>query len=345
MRISRTASRWLGRRAVVSPHIGTLDSPRSIAVFAQVIGDLQDLYGVRAQGLVCDAHPRYAGSRWARAAGLPVQTVWHHHAHAAALAGEHAALATGPLLVFCWDGVGLGVDGTLWGGEVFLGRPGCWRRVASLRPFRLPGGERVAREPWRSAASLHWEAGLEPPDLGREFGLLHAAWAKGLHAPWTSSAGRLFDAAAALVTGLRDSSYEAQGPMQLEALASAPGGSRELPPVELPWTIDASGLLRLDWQPLLGPLAADDSPPQQRARLLHRSLGAAIAALASRLAAQQPIAGIGLAGGVFQNRVLVEDVLARLADRGLEVLLPQRLPANDAAIAFGQLVEAGASAC
>jgi hydrogenase maturation protein HypF len=143
-------------RVVVSPHIGEMDSPRSLAVFEQIASDLQTLYGVRAERVACDAHSGYTTHRWAqRESTLPVEQVWHHQAHASAVAAELDR--PGQWLIFAWDGVGLGEDQTLWGGEALLGAAGRWRRVASLRTFRLPGGERAGREPWRSAAALHWE--------------------------------------------------------------------------------------------------------------------------------------------------------------------------------------------
>ena len=113
-----------GSRAVVSPHIGELDSPRSLHVFEQVIADLQALYRVDACRIVCDAHPSYASTRWALAQNLPVTHVQHHAAHASALAGEHPEV--GRWLVFVWDGIGFGGDGNLWGGEALAGAPGAW---------------------------------------------------------------------------------------------------------------------------------------------------------------------------------------------------------------------------
>jgi hydrogenase maturation protein HypF len=360
------------RRVVVSPHVGSMASTRSLEVFAQVAADLQRLYGVEARAVVCDAHPGYATSRWARRSGLPLTRVAHHAAHASALAAEHGigargamALADrpaippgGPLLVFCWDGLGLGEDGTLWGGETLLGRPGAWRRVASLRPFRLPGGDRAAVQPWRSAASLCWHAGLDAqaPDCGGPEGfadgeLLRQAWARGLQSPWTSSAGRLFDAAAFLVLGIRDTSHEAQAPMQLEALAAAaPSPAAALP---LDWRPDDAGLARLDWAPLLPMLADAARPATERAACFHESLAAAIESLAAARCAAPPgttdaarPAAIGFAGGVFQNRRLLKACTARLGPLGLPLLLPQRLPANDAAICLGQAAEwAGAQGC
>ena len=142
-------------RVVVSPHIGEMDRPRSLDVFERVAQDLQALYGVEATRIACDAHPGYTTRRWAERQELPLETVWHHEAHASAVAAEFGR--QGDWLMFSWDGVGLGRDGTLWGGEAFVGRPAAWQRFASLRSFRLPGGDKAGREPWRSAAALHWE--------------------------------------------------------------------------------------------------------------------------------------------------------------------------------------------
>ena len=151
-------------RVVVSPHIGEMDSPRSLDVFEQVANDLQALYGVTASRIACDAHPGYTTHRWAEAQGLPCQAIWHHEAHASAVVAEHGA--DGDWIVFAWDGVGLGRDGSLWGGEALVGHPGQWRREASLRSFRLPGGDKAGREPWRSAAALLWGHGedWQPPE-------------------------------------------------------------------------------------------------------------------------------------------------------------------------------------
>ena len=124
-----------------------------------MIADLQALYRVDACRIVCDAHPGYASARWALAQNLPATRVQHHAAHASALAGEHPEV--GRWLVFVWDGIGLGSDGNLWGGEALAGAPGAWRRAASMRMFDVIGGDRVGREPWRSAAALMWEAGRD----------------------------------------------------------------------------------------------------------------------------------------------------------------------------------------
>mgnify|MGYP001816150306 CR=1 FL=1 len=324
-----------GRRVVVSPHIGEMDSPRSLDVFEQVAQDLQSLYGVQAQRIVRDAHPGYTTHRWAEKQGLPVEDAWHHEAHASAAAAEFDE--QGECLVFAWDGVGLGRDGTLWGGEAFLGRPGHWQRFASLRTFRLPGGDQAGREPWRSAASLHWECDLEWNAAMDPDGIARVAWETDINCPTTSAAGRLFDAAAAIICDLPRTSFEAQGPMQLEALCESTAD-----PLDLPLTEDANGVLRSDWQPLLALLNDVSVDSRLRAELFHASMAGAILAQARAARSRHGIARIGLSGGVFQNRFLAEQAIALLAADGFETFLPLALPCNDAALSYGQAAELAA---
>jgi len=323
-------------RVVVSPHIGEMDSPRSMAVFEAVAADLQALYGVKAERIVCDAHPAYATHRWARMqTELPVSTVWHHAAHASALAGEFPGC--NDWLVFAWDGVGLGPDKSLWGGEALLGRPGDWQRVASMRPFRLPGGERAGREPWRSAAALHWECGKTWDEHLDSDGLLHAAWRQQLNAPGTSAVGRLFDAAAALVCGTNKVSFEAQGPMHLESLCTDVGEV-----IQLPQSVDSDGVLRTDWEPLLEMLTDQERSERRRAESFHTSMATALLQQVRELADVHKVERVGLAGGVFQNRILTGQVVQRLQADGYDVRLGIDLPCNDAAISFGQVAECAA---
>ncbi len=325
-------------RAVLSPHIGDLDAPRSIEIFEQVIADMQQLYGVKAQAIVCDAHSGYASSRWATKQGLPLYRVFHHHAHASALAFEGGLGKT--WLCFAWDGVGLGSDDTLWGGEALHGKPGAWRRVASFKPFRLPGGERAGREPWRSAAALCWESGLDWNSSARDAVLLKSAWQHGLNAPATTAAGRLFDAASSLL-GLADiASHEGQGPMLLEAAATDHEARDRATAIDLPLRENGNGLLIADWTPLLHALRREEVPVAQRALQFHLSLAQSIVAQAQYMNARAPFGAVGLTGGVFQNKLLAELALQQLAAAGFETCLPQQIPCNDGGLAFGQLMEA-----
>lgn len=325
-----------GDRAVVSPHIGDYSTPRGRAMFAQVAADLQALYGVRAELVVHDAHPDFFSTRWARESGLPTTAVWHHQAHAAAVAGEYPGGA--PILCFTWDGIGLGPDRDLWGGEALFGLPGAWRHVASFRPFCLPGGERAAREPWRSALAVCWACGISWPVGERRGGaLLRQAADNGLNAPKTTAVGRLFDAAAALLGVCLTSSYEGEAPMRLEALCEA-----EVPPVPLPVGRDGRGIWCCDWRPLVPELLDFRETSAFRAAQFHASLAHALCHQATAVRDDTGVNRIGLAGGVFQNRVLTERAQVLLDAAGFEVLIPQRLPLNDAAISFGQIIEATA---
>jgi len=324
-------------RVVISPHIGDLEAPRSMEVFIQTITDLQKLYKVPAQAVICDAHPHYNSSRWARQSGLPVTRVFHHHAHASAIAGEFPNSL--PWLVFTWDGVGFGEDGTFWGGEALLGGPGRWQRVATFRPFHLPGNELAGREPWRSALALCWEIGQLWDSAPVETTLLHEAWQRRLNSPLTTAVGRLFDAAAALLGIITTATFEGQGPMWLEALCTEP--TMEIP---LPRQTNAAGIWETDWSPLVSFLLDPHFPPGERAANFHRSMALALVAQAQQLRTQYPIKQVGLSGGVFQNRCLTEQVLELLREAGFTAYLSQHLPCNDAGISFGQIIEGMAKA-
>jgi hydrogenase maturation protein HypF len=339
--LKNTVALAVDDRVILSPHLGDLSSPHSLRVFEQVIGDLCRLHAAEPSVWVCDAHPGYFSGRWARERGCGTHPVLHHHAHASALYGE----LVGPndqgqrVLVFTWDGLGWAEDGTLWGGEAMLGMPGHWQRFASLRPFRLIGGDRASRDPWRCALALCLEADIPWSGQPPEAELARAVWQRRLNCPPTSSAGRLFDAAAALIGVSQRQSHEGEAAMRLEALAgqafSAVHG------IALPLQRDGA-VWRADWAPLLPMLMARERSPCERAADFHASLAELLCAQARQARLEQGVHRVGLAGGVFQNRLLTQHAIDLLHGAGFEVLLPKRLPVNDAAIAFGQIIEAQA---
>ncbi len=319
-----------GKRAVVSPHIGELDSLRSLDTLSQVAADLQQLYQVQATRLLVDRHPGYGYRRYARDSGLPFTEIWHHHAHASALAWEFPDIKD--WIVFAWDGVGLGEDHTLWGGEAFTGAPGHWQHAASFRPFHLPGGDKAGREPWRAAAALLWETSQSAPFAPEP---LRQAWSHKLNSPASSSVGRLFDAAASLCDVCTHASFEGEGPMRLEAVAKDADGAA----IPLPLARDAAGLWRTDWAPLLSMLGNPARPAAERAASFHRSLAHALLEQAIMLRTQTGVQSVGLTGGVFQNRLLAETCIDLLEAAGFSVHLPQVIPVNDAGLSFGQVIE------
>jgi len=319
-------------RAVISPHIGEMTSPRSQKIFQRTIEDLQALYQVRAEHIVCDAHPGYASTRWAERTGLPLHKVFHHHAHASSTFEKGAGREA--WLVFTWDGIGYGDDGTLWGGEALSGGPGRWQRVATMRSFRLPGGDCAGREPWRSAAALCWETGTEWSGVPGDADFLHRAWSQHINAPQTTSVGRLFDAAAALTKVCSRASFEGQAPMYLEALADT--GTQA---IDLPISKDEEGLFVSDWSVLLPMLMDESNPVEERAACFHSSMAHNLLHQALRIRAEHSIRNIALSGGVFQNRLLVELCVERLESSGFNVHIPEAVPVNDAGLSYGQIIE------
>ena len=325
-------------RVVVSPHIGDLDSVRSNNIFNIIIKDIKNLYNVNNDIIACDLHPGYSSTRWAEAQRLPVIRVQHHAAHASSLAGEHPGV--GSWLVFTWDGVGYGSDGSLWGGEALAGRPGAWQRVASFRPFRLVGGDKAGREPWRSAAALIWSQ-AEQPEINfstvsaEALSLARNAWNRNINTFESSAAGRLFDAAAALVLGREIASFEGQGPMELEHVAAG-----DCEAVSLPLSADDAGVFRADWRPLPGILSDTSVSTAERAGIFHETMAQTLVDQALAVRENTPFEAVGLSGGVFQNRRLTERVVELLVHRGIEVRLHEQVPANDGGLCFGQIIEA-----
>jgi len=330
------------QRMVISPHIGEMQSPRSLAVFEQLLADLQALYQVEAKQLICDAHPGYATNRWAHKQALPVHEVWHHHAHASSLMLESVGMQAGrsPMLVFSWDGVGWGPDKTLWGGEALLGGPGDWQRYAHWRSFHVSGGDRAGREPWRSAAALCWSLGLAMPRQAgvtkQNIDLLHQAWQKKLNAPQTTAVGRLFDAASALIGLTAQASFEGQGPMYLEALAAHHHGRVIDLPLQAP---SAQTCLQIDWAPLVRHMLDAAIRPAQRAADWHESMAAALLAVSLRARQDHGVEHIGLSGGVFQNQLLSERAIQLLEQQGFKYHFPEKVAVNDGGLCVGQVVE------
>jgi hydrogenase maturation protein HypF len=315
------------RQVVVSQHIGDLDTLEARDAFERTVHDLMRLYEFRPELVVCDLHPDYYSSQFAATLPYPVVRVQHHHAHVAACAAENDI--DRDYLGVAWDGTGYGTDGTIWGGEFFLMHKGRFERVAHLRPFRLPGGEAAVRDCRRSALAVLRDTFGEalPLELGfseKQLTLLGAA----ANAPVTTSAGRLFDAIAAITGCALRNGYEGQAGMALEAAAM---GAEEAAGYELPFE---NG--ELDWRPLVAAIVADLSVRSRAeiARGFHAALAAAIASVAREF----PRIPVVLSGGVFQNTLLVDEICARVP-----ALTHQRIPPNDGGIALGQAVLSGAA--
>ena len=316
-----------GRQIYVSQHVGDLDTAEARAAFERAIEDLCRLYRFEPTVVACDLHPDYASTRWARERGLPVIAVQHHQAHVASCAAENDL--HGDYLGVGWDGTGFGLDGSIWGGEFFLVSGGNFERVAHLRPFRLPGGEKAIREGWRAAAGLLYETfgaeAVENPVIRRML-------ERGVNSPLTTSVGRLFDAVACMAGVARVNRFEGQAAMQLErAIGSCV--TRDCYPLS-----ERDGVA--DWAPLVEAVSADvrnGTAIDLISARFHNALAGWMVNVARRIGVGQ----VALSGGVFQNSYLVERSVAELESSGFRVATHQRVPANDGGIALGQAVIAG----
>ena len=332
-----------GRRAWVSHHIGDLENYETLRSFRDGVEHFERLFAVAPEVVAHDLHPDYLSTGYAlEREDVELVAVQHHHAHLAACLAEHGEL--GPAVGAIFDGTGLGTDGTVWGGELLVGGLGGFERAGHLWPVRLPGGERAVREPWRMACAWLGEVEDGEPRRPAALGRVEAeAWGAvahmartGVAAPVTTSAGRLFDAVAALV-GLRaEVTYEGQAAAELEAACDLgeQGAYR---------FAFARGVL--DPRDAVAEAARDCAagvPPGAVSARFHRGLAAATAEACAAIAGERGIGVAVLSGGVFQNRVLLELTEPVLRRHGLRVLVPRLLPPNDGGISFGQAAVAAA---
>ncbi len=349
-----------GRQAIVSQHVGDLDHALAFERFRRTLEDLQRLFDVRPDWVAVDLHPSYAARRWGvelarRGVGrgpLALVEVQHHHAHLASLLAEHGH--EGPVVGIVCDGVGWGADATAWGGEILVGGLTRVRRVAHLRPVRLPGGDEAARTIGRcaiswlvdalgpEAAAAHPMARAVMPDERTRRAVL-TLLACDLRCPPSTGAGRLFDAAASIL-GLCDRNhYEAMSGELLESAAlrstARPSGDERIA------LTDGSPRI-LDHRPLLRELVerrVRGEPPEDLAWLFHDALADGLARAAVAAAGEAGLDTVGLSGGVFCNVVLTLRVYERLARAGLRVLTHREVPPNDGGIALGQAAIAAAT--
>ena len=325
---------------VLSQHLGDLDTPEARDAYDAAVGDLVRLHATKPPLVVHDLHPDYHSTRAAAAFHAPVVAVQHHVAHIAAVMAEHRL--TPPVLGVAWDGTGYGPDGTIWGGEFIRITNAGWQRVAHLRPFGLPGGDAAVREPRRSAMGLLYAAfgreALLMTDLApltsftpSERDTLAVMLERGVNTPVTSSAGRLFDAFAALLGLRQHASYEGQAAAELESVAG--GGTDTL--YDFPIRSTAEGPMIVDWQPALETLLADlraGTLPGPPSVAFHAGLATAIADVAGRVGETTVVLG----GGCFQNARLTEMTAAALSTAGMRPFWPERVPPNDGGLALGQ---------
>ena len=338
--LKNAAAISVGGAAVISQHIGDLDTPRALEQYRATIASLSFLYRFAPSRVACDLHPDYASSRYARSLGVPVTEVQHHLAHVLSLGAENQL--DPPFLGVAWDGTGMGPDGTVWGGEFIAVTADGWRRMAHLRTFPLPGGEAAVKEPRRSALGMLYavrgDAAFGPAGRavtarfqGQELGIIRTMLANSVNSPVTSSAGRLFDGFSSLVGLSQKAAFEGAPAMALEYAATG------FPDEDAyPFAVTGGEPMVVDWEPsLLAAMKDLESvvPTGVIAARFHNMLARAVAEVARRTGIKR----VGLTGGCFQNRYLTERAIAELEGAGCAVFIHQRVPPNDGGIALGQL--------
>lgn len=360
-----------GRRAFVSQHVGDLENLETLRTLEEGVTHFQRLFDLRPAVVAHDLHPDYLSTRFAvRIAAersLTIVGVQHHEAHIASVLAD--AGHPGPVVGVAFDGAGYGTDGTIWGGEFFVGSSGALTRVARLARLPLPGGEAAIREPWRLGLALLQVCGIDPEAalapvadngvdtlLSRPWEFVGSIIEKGLNTPLTSSAGRLFDAVAALLSLRLEVSHEGQAAILLETAARRHFATTGLPSA----TTTPDWLARDGWpgatppespprviplepfaRALVDDLARGDQPSQIAARF-HHALSWVTAEEAAEHAARHSLDTVALGGGVFQNMLLLQLLTDRLRRLGLEVLTHRNVPTNDGGLSLGQAATAAA---
>ncbi|EAY1964455.1 carbamoyltransferase HypF [Salmonella enterica] len=331
-----------GEQAVVSQHLGDLSDDGIQAQWREALRLIQSIYDFTPERIVCDAHPGYVSSQWASEMCLPTETVLHHHAHAAACLAEHGwPLDGGEVIALTVDGIGMGENGALWGGECLRVNYRECEHLGGLPAVALPGGDLAAKQPWRNLLAQclrfvpDWQDYPETAGLQQQnWNVLARAIERGVNAPLASSCGRLFDAvAAALRCAPASLSYEGEAAYALEALASQCANVEH--PVTMPLNgvqLDVAAFWRqwLNWQ----------ATPAQRAWAFHDALACGFAMLMRQQATARGITTLVFSGGVIHNRLLRARLTFYLSDFNL--LFPQQLPAGDGGLSLGQGVIAAA---
>ena len=333
-----------GSDVFLSQHIGDLETNQAYEAFQRAIGNLRTLFRVVPETVVSDMHPDYLSSQFARRISGRQQTIQHHYAHVASCMAENHL--GGAVLGVSWDGTGYGTDGTIWGGEFLLTTESSFSRVATFRPFRLPGGERAIKEPRRAAIGALYEL-LGDAMFSREdllplkafpismLAVLRQMLAGGVRSPLTTSVGRLFDALASII-GLRQlNAFEGQSAMMVEfAAMRTPSEEQYGFTLETPQSV-----ISIDWRPIVAEALEDlrrQTAPGIIAAKFHNTLSEIIVAVARRVNVPRVV----LTGGCFQNRYLTERSVRKLEAGGFRAYWHQRVPPNDGGIALGQVYAA-----
>jgi hydrogenase maturation protein HypF len=330
----------------MSPHIGDLENMATYQAYLAAMRHYEKLFAIKPAAVAYDLHPEYLATKFALSLNIPQIGVQHHHAHIASVLAEHGLHEQ--VIGVALDGTGYGTDGTLWGGEFLVADCQSFVRVGHCKYLPLPGGTKAIKEPWRMAAWVLYNLyGTEFADFDITFSrslpqgwqLMMDAADKGINAPLTSSAGRLFDIAAGILGLCNISHYEGQGAITLELAGQGNGGQ------VLPYTISQGSPYQLDFMPAFAAmteLVRKGSPIDFLAASFHVTIADAVALVVRRIRQDTGIKKVALSGGVWQNSTVLEKVVGILQQDDFRVYSNSRVPPNDGGLALGQAAVAGA---
>ena len=330
-----------GKQAIMSQHIGDLKNYETLAFYRETVDRFMALFRLEPELVACDLHPDYLSTRYARELGLPTVAVQHHHAHIASVMAEHGV--TEPVIGVSFDGTGLGDDQRIWGSEFLICDLAGYRRLAHLEYIPMPGGDLATHEPWRMAVSYLYRIygrdllNMDLPFLTKlnlaTVEQVIQAIEKNINSPLTSGAGRVFDAAAALLDLCTRSSFHAEAPMRLENIVSPV--THGVYPYEDGTEISMAPAFRAMVDEVMGGVDVGLISTK-----FHNTIGEIIVNRVTSIRGESGIRTVALSGGTFQNRYLSSLVESGLLDAKFRVLFPRQLPSNDGGIALGQLVVA-----
>ncbi len=332
-----TIALGFGDHMILSPHIGDLVSLDAVEYFERTLETFKSFYGFEPDVVVCDKHPAYETSLWAkklaeRSPSIKLLEVQHHYAHALACMAEYRLDES--VLAFCFDGTGYGDDATLWGGEVLIADRETYRRINHLRPFKLIGGEKAVKEPRRVALSLLFACydfeeiiAMDNPTVKSfetsELKTLYTMYQRNLNAPLSSSVGRLFDAIASLMGIAQTLGYEGESGLLIETEARS--DERAFYSYKMDGTL-------IDWEPMLREILEESDKERTAAKFMNT-----LCKIVIDIAQQHPKLPVVLSGGVFQNQYLVRELVRQFKKEQIRYYIQTDTPVNDGGIALGQL--------
>lgn len=323
-----------GRFAYVGPHIGDLDNGGCMNVYRESRERLQKLLRISPELAVCDLHPGYASTALAEETGLPLLRVQHHHAHIASVMAEHGI--DEPVIGIALDGTGWGCDNTVWGGEFLVCRGNRFERAGHIKSVRFLGGDEGMKDAAKSAMCYLHDAGLTAHIRDERWPLIRAALDSGVNTHGNSGMGRLFDAASAVLGVCAYNRYEGECAIKLENLA-AQALKQGMEPVPMGFAVsEKDGILVADAAPVISVLAQSNQSQEALALGFHIAVADMAVELCARLRGRTGINKVALSGGVFQNAVLLGDMMDKLTAKGFAVYTNEKVPPNDGGISLGQ---------